>query len=573
LAFLDDKDKGEKTGDGLDPVDKILQRINKIREEQPEESEIPAGGETLSDGIPVIGGNEAETDENKEGLCVRCGKQPKDLTVSPDYEYCAECRKDMLRVSAGPKGFAAAVLILLIAVAAVFVTLNTGRIAKQVYQAGKYESLNRYGDAVASYDKASEEAVNANNFFTVPEAKQGEKTGKIDRFKTTVNQKLTNMNFYTTGTRTYVDKMLASIQNDGFSAAGDSLVNAYDSAGMLRWPWLSKLQGFYEFYKSFGVDTRAVVSELFQPYQSAEPKDIPFDTLTKDLDALKTGKDAAKHKDYVVEYYKFVIASYSGKKDDELLKLLLNVKKMAPDKPWLYDYDIAYFSINLKKYDDAMKIFDEGIARNRNSLYSYYYKIVVLNKQEKYDAAFRVCEDYKKYNKDEDAYGFMKAEIYSSKALSLVDDKKFDEALKVSKDLTAAVPDSPKIFTLNAEIYRRKNDLKSAKKACDDGIKAGGSTELYRQQAILFLLEGKIKDAYEAGETAYQFAYNNGDVTPELFMTVALCASLANEKDTYDYSVTQLSQRGYELSDSVKKCIAGDIKPADIFINGEGDVL
>ena len=167
----------------------------------------------------------------------------------------------------------------------------------------------------------------------------------------------------------------------------------------------------------------------------------------------------------------------------------------------------------------------------------------------------------------------MKTEIYSGKALSLVDDKKFDEALKVSKDLVSAVPDSPKIFTLNAEIYRRKNDLASAKKACDDGIKAGGSTELYRQQAIIFLLEGKTKDAFEAGEQAYQFAYNNGDVTPELFMTVALCASLTNEKDTYDYSVSQLSQRGYELSDSVKKCIAGDIKPADIFYQRRGDVL
>ena len=153
MAFLDDKDKGEKTGDGLDPVDEILQRINKIRDEEPEEPEIPAGGQTLSDGVPAVGGNEAETDENKEGLCVRCGKQPRDLTVSPDYEYCAECRKDMLRVSAGLKGFAAAALILLIAAAAVFVT----RAQASSPNGCKPASMGRPGTAsVASYDKASE---------------------------------------------------------------------------------------------------------------------------------------------------------------------------------------------------------------------------------------------------------------------------------------------------------------------------------------------------------------------------------------------------------------------------------
>ena len=121
------------------------------------------------------------------------------------------------------------------------------------------------------------------------------------------------MNFYTTGTRTYVNKMLASIQNDGFSTAGDSLVNTYDSADKLRWPWLSRLQGFYEFYKSFSVDTRAVVSELFQPYESAEPRH-PVRYPGQRPRRVKTGKDAAKHKDYVIEYYKFVIASYSARK-------------------------------------------------------------------------------------------------------------------------------------------------------------------------------------------------------------------------------------------------------------------
>ncbi|MBQ4543068.1 MAG: hypothetical protein IJA19_02740, partial [Clostridia bacterium] len=53
----------------------------------------------------------------KEELCECCGERRKDTSVSPNYEYCSECRELMKRY---PLNFSSVVVALAIIVVAVF---------------------------------------------------------------------------------------------------------------------------------------------------------------------------------------------------------------------------------------------------------------------------------------------------------------------------------------------------------------------------------------------------------------------------------------------------------------------
>ena len=129
-------------------------------------------------------------------------------------------------------------------------------------------------------------------------------------------------------------------------------------------------------------------------------------------------------------------------------------------------------------------------------------------------------------------------------------------------------------YALNAEIYRRKGDVETAAAVCAEGIAGSeGSTELFRQQAIVLLLKDDIKGAYDAVNNAYNSAYYNQDTTIELINTVALCASLAGETEMFTETVGFIEQNGFKLADNVAQIIAGTKTVQEVFIGGKGDVL
>jgi len=537
LAFFDDKNKGFQTDEEIDPVDEILKHINEKRLQVPEQQEnsekpddeaekILPGGKLDEKTKEELGltddenGAEDEKDENEDEdkdeneepvdddkLCIRCGKNAKDTSVSDDYEFCADCRKEMLNAPLKWTGFVAAICMIILSGFAVVIWAFTAVVAIPVHDAKGFAAQHRLNDALASYTAAEKAATNLNTQF------------KID-------------NLFTTGTKTYVKNLQVTAKSSSPLSVGETLSKAITNVKSYNDPWLKPLKQYSDTYTVF-KNTQAAVEPLVTKYQSAKPADVPFDSLIAKIEALKTSKDASKYGNYLLEYYKTYVAVLADKGPATELQYMLEVKKLAPDATWLYDYYLSDCYKRLGRYDDMIAVCNELIAENLNSVQVYSLKARAYCSQKDFAKALIVCSDMDKYN---------------------------------AKSAAG--------YALRAEIYRREGDFTKAASVCADGIKnSTGSTELYRQQAIVLLLQGEKKKAYDAAYNAYNSAYYNQDTTLELMDTIALCASIAGEKDMFNQTVSSLKSNGYELADSVAKYIKGTMTLKEIFVTGKGDVL
>lgn len=339
--------------------------------------------------------------------------------------------------------------------------------------------------------------------------------------------------FYVCGTKTFVKKMQVTAEASGPLAVGNTLSKApVKNALNFKSPWQKTLKQYSDAFAVYNT-TNTALEPILSEYQNSKASEIPYDKVISQLDALKTGKDAKKYALYIIEFYKASVAERAEKDPEVQLKFLLEVKKLAPKESWLYNAYLADCYQRMKKYDNEIATCNEMIAVNTNDLSAYSLKARALCSQKDFKAALAVCGEAEKNNT-------------SSAAL----------------------------YALKTEVYRRSDNLKEAAAVCEEAIQKNLlSTELYRQQAIVYLLQGNKKAAYGAVYNAYNSAYTNQDITLPLMNTIALCASLAGEKDMYNETVKTLKQYDYELADSVTKCIKGTITPKEIFITGEGDVL
>jgi len=529
LAFIDKKNDEFGTGDDIDPVDEILKRINENQIEMHEAAE-PAAQETAAEEtaqaneVPADAVNDEEQDdtgyedEDEEEIadeserCARCGKRRRDTSVAEDYEFCAKCRQGMLAAPLKWQGFVAAVCAIIIAGAAVVFWAFTAVIALPVFEAGGFFGAGglvaekRLDDALGSYYQAQTEADTLNTQFKMK-------------------------NLFTPGTKTFVKEMKVTALASGPLSVGQTL-STIKNEKIYKNIWFKELKPYNEMFAKFNA-TQAVVGPIVQAYQETEPADVPYDDLVAQLEALKTGPDAAKYELYFIEYYKTYAAVLANKGAETELMHMLAVKELAPQEKWLYNLYLADCYKRLERYDDMIAVCDDIIADNTNSVQAYS----------------------------------LKARAYCTK-----DD--YDKALAVSAEMAKYNPANAAGYALNAEIYRRKGDVETAAAVCAEGLAGSdGSTELFRQQAIVLLLKDDIKGAYDAVNSAYNSAYYNQDTTIELINTVALCASLAGETEMFTETVNFIEQNGFKLADNVAQIIAGTKTAREVFIGGKGDVL
>ncbi|MEI6577838.1 MAG: hypothetical protein WCN92_00060 [Eubacteriales bacterium] len=513
MAFFDDKNNGFQTDSEVDPVDEILKHINERKiEMQAAEQNNDNSEQAIQPSEEPVTETIAEPVEeplSEDEACICCGQKRKDTSVSEDYEFCADCRKEMLKAPLKWKGFVAAISMIIIAGVAVVVAAFTAAVAMPVTEAEGYVAENRLNQALSSYAAA-------------------------DTAATDLNTQLKVTNFFTAGTKTFVKNMLVTAKASSPLAVGETLSTVVKDVASYKNPWLSELKQYSDTYTLF-KNTQAAVEPIVSKYQSAKPATVPYDDLIAKLEALKTGKDAKKYAAYFIEYYKTYVAVLANKGPAAELEHMLEVKRLAPEAAWLYSYYLADCYKRLGKYDDMIKVCNEIIATNVNSV-----------------------------------------EVYSLKARAYCAQKQFTKALAVCDEMDLNNAKTAASYALRAEIYRRMDDIKKAESICADGIKnSEGSTELYRQQAIVFLLKGAKykKAAYDAVYNAYNSASANQDTTLELMDTIALCASIAGEKEMFTQTVSSLQQNGYSLADSVAKYIKGTMTLKEIFVTGIGDVL
>ena len=135
-------------------------------------------------------------------------------------------------------------------------------------------------------------------------------------------------------------------------------------------------------------------------------------------------------------------------------------------------------------------------------------------------------------------------------------------------------PDGLDYYSTKAEILRRQNKLDEAIEICRKGIVAGSDSEIYRQQAIAYLLKSDKENALEAIKQSYELATQESEngISIQTANTVALICFICNDTKTYEEIEAMFKQSNMEFSDSVKKCIKGDITFEDIFMKGSGEI-
>ncbi len=539
MAFIDKKNDDFGTDSELDPIDEILKRINENKADLPGDEQTQDKQEQADECVPeentavedaVIAEvatdtladadmeqteekklDEAEDEEDlpdESDRCLRCGKRRRDTSVGENYEFCARCRAEMLAAPLRWQGFVAAVCAIIIAGVAVVVAAFTSVVALPVVEAKGFEKENRLSDALNSYYMAKDEA---------------------DK----LNEQLAMENLFTVGTKTFVSQMQLTAKVQSPLSVGQILSTSIKNEKSYNNIWLKKLKPYSDTLTRF-TNTQQAIQPIVADYQETDPKDVPYDELIAQLEALKTGEDAAQYEAYFIEYYKTYIAVLADKGPQAELDHMLAVKALAPEETWLYNLYLADCYKRLEKYDEMIAVCDDIIAENTNSVQAYSLKARVLCTRGSFDEAIAVSEQMEKYN-----------------------------------------PGSAAGYALSAEIYRRKGDVEKAVSICAEGLEKveGGGTELYRQQAIVLLLKGDTKAAYEAANNAYNSAYYAQDTTLELINTVALCASLAGETEMYDETINFLKENDVELADSVAQIIAGTKTLQEVFIDGKGDVL
>ena len=207
-------------------------------------------------------------------------------------------------------------------------------------------------------------------------------------------------------------------------------------------------------------------------------------------------------KDIYIDYFIFNAAVYYGEDYTKQAELLEKVDKTAKasneDYSWLYSLDYANVLYKSGQTNKAVEVVDSVIEQDKTKFDAYELKMNIALDSGDTNNASKTLAEFKKFNEGYDTS-----------------------------------------YVLEAQFLRRTGELAKAKALCTEAIELYENVpELYRQMALIYLLEEDYGNAYEsaytADNTAYYLAYYMGDSSaysdPKLINTIYLCAYLSKDK-------------------------------------------
>ena len=231
------------------------------------------------------------------------------------------------------------------------------------------------------------------------------------------------------------------------------------------------------------------------------------------------------------------------------------------------------------KFLEAAEAADSAEKSDYSWLYSLDYARLLMNVGQS-DKALTYLDKQLKYDKSSFNANSMKMRLYLAEG-------KTDEAARVMQEYKAACKGTDTAYQLEISYLRSVGELDKARELCTEALEEyGTSPELYRQSALIYLMNGDYdnayEDAYEADYAAYQIYQYTGDnsaYTQELSNTIYLCSWLCKEKgkkDTdnaayIDEILSSFSES--EISDSVLQIIKGDKTLEEVLTKGECDLI
>lgn len=320
--------------------------------------------------------------------------------------------------------------------------------------------------------------------------------------------------------------------------------------------------GLYSYYDAINsADTNAMPKKLIGRCARV------FAKLNDYRDAVSMAERYLEERDLNGPSYRF-IKQYSVKNDT------INAIENIIYEPLSSGDTTAEDAEELCKSLDALK---EDTENNYDEYYIDYYKYVVkhtlrLPLEEVYEDLLAVDE---KYGDKEWVHLY---DLCSAAAeLGKVDEaqKYFDRIAKEnSEDATAYT------YLANAYRFGDKVDPDKMLEIAQAGFNAQGqyeyaSSDLYRIEAVAYLLKGDKDKAYEAATKMYSVVYQNSYSVNNLFpclYTYALSCSLSGKSEEYDDVNDLLKTNGYDMSQQVESVIKGDITVKEILTDPEGDL-
>ena len=285
-------------------------------------------------------------------------------------------------------------------------------------------------------------------------------------------------------------------------------------------------------YNSYNTMQEKAYS-ILQNYINSDAKDIPYDELIEKLEALR-GQEGVDDK--YIDYYKCFVAMQADKSIDVQLGFLLKMEKEYPEGLMIYGPTITDYYYRSGDYAKAIEYADKLIAKNRNYYSAYEQKVTALLAKGDVDGAAKVCD-----------------------------------ALDTAENAAGVASGDYTSYSLRANLYWYTGKYDEAIKVCEEGLEAsGGDSDIYRNEAIAYMLKGDYKKANECGKAAYQFSMNYGDLTLDILNTAALAAGLAKDDETYKSMQDYLKTYNYEVSSVVTDCLAGKKTVEQVFITDGG---
>lgn len=462
---------------------------------------------------------EEASEPDDDGLCVVCGKHRGN---SPSDLYCNECRRKFLRTNYGVGHIVLAFVMVFIAAVGYFVCASTCSLSAHLVKAQSCVEDRRYDEAVAECTAISEEVKTLDAGINAVFNKNG-----------------ASKSIFSDGDRSLriVLDAYAQTLTIGESQRKTFLQYVENIIGLnnLEKKENAEIRKVYNFCKEV-TEHADVVSPKWQTFIYTDEKTsevkIKYDESMAYLDSVANDTPAQK---CMNEYHRFMSAYYAKKSNAEIMGYFENAYQMAGEFDYMFASNYMAILWEHKNYQRLIEITDKAVERNVNDITAYYYGIKSEILLGNIEAADERCEKMKKTN-----------------------------------------PEGLDYYSVKAEILRRQEKLEECIEICKQGIAQGMDAEIYRQQAIAYMLLEDKESALEAVKQAYditlQSAYSGEQVSLEVLNTAALIACICEDNGTYEAIVSIFEQQNLSLEESVQNCIKGEITFEELFMEGQGDV-
>lgn len=280
-----------------------------------------------------------------------------------------------------------------------------------------------------------------------------------------------------------------------------------------------------------------IVSSLITPYQESMGDDFDITAIPYAEFAEKAKEIVSKDKQSAMYalYLQALVAQSTEQSEQDCIAVLKQLEALAPKRIDLYANDMIQLYQSMGDTANALAYCDRLEKFNRNDDLPYQVRVSVELKEKDYAAALDII------------------------------------GLAAKKNPNSAVQ-----YELKAEVLRRQEKLADALKVCVEAT-AGqlNSTELQRQQIIIYLLQENYEEAYSmATDIVSSYSYQ-GSTPPEKMLYVwAICASVAEDgkEDFADWKASA-KESGYTIPTPMQAFLDGTKTIKDLFLSGEGDVL